>query len=108
MLKKNEQRLINLLSMAMRARKVAAGAVAVEQAIAKGTACAVLVAADASSGAKDKYKRMTAKKGILYYEILDKEELGHCIGKEYRAAVAVSDKGFARKISEIMEDLSME
>lgn len=36
------------------------------------------------------------------YSILTKEQLGHCIGKEYRAAVAVLDDGFAKSIVKIL------
>ena len=43
-----------------------------------------------------------------YYEVpirfySNKEQLGHCIGKEFRASLAVTDEGLADKILEIID-----
>ena len=37
-------------------------------------------------------------------EILDRDALGTCLGKEYRAVAALLDKGFAAKLQRILEE----
>ena len=34
---------------------------------------------------------------------LDKEILGHCIGKEYRATAAITDEGFAKALLKLID-----
>ena len=35
---------------------------------------------------------------VPYYEYAVKEDLGRCIGKQYRASLAVTDSGFAKAL----------
>ena len=91
-----EERITNLLSMAQRARRIVSGAFAVEQALKSREAVLVLVAADYAILA-DRYK-------VPCLEGLDREMLGHCLGKEYRAVAALTDQGFAKKLRELMKE----
>lgn len=91
-------RILSVLSLAQKAGRVASGEFAVEQSVKEGSACLVIVAEDASENTKKKMTNMTD-----YYEVplsfyADKEQLGGCIGKEYRSMVAVKDPGFADSI----------
>ena len=98
-----DQKITNLLSMAQRARRLASGAFAVEQAMKEGQAAFLLIAADAEEESKRKYKKLVAEFAIPYAEGLTREALGACIGKEYRAAAALLDKGFAKKLQSLIE-----
>ena len=99
-----EERITNLLSMAQRARRIVSGAFAVEQALKSREAVLVLVAADASDETKKDYAILADRYKVPCLEGLDREMLGHCLGKEYRAVAALTDQGFAKKLRELMKD----
>lgn len=100
----NVQRITNLLSMAQRARRIASGAFAVEQAMKKKQAMFLLIASDAAEESKKTYQGLADKYEVPYAEGLDREILGTCLGKEYRAAAVLTDVGFAWKLRQLMEE----
>ena len=66
--------------------------------VKSGNACLVIVAEDASDNTKKMFRNM-----CKYYEVpmeifATKEELGHWIGKAYRASICILDEGFAKSI----------
>ena len=83
--------------MAQRAGKVASGGFVVEEALAKGKAELILLAADSAAETKAKYHALAERHGVKLYELLDKERLGQCLGKEFRAVAALLDKGFSKE-----------
>ncbi|MGM9539191.1 L7Ae/L30e/S12e/Gadd45 family ribosomal protein [Anaerovibrio sp.] len=95
----NEQKILNLLGMAQRAGRVASGDFAVTKAVQGRKARLLLVAADASEDTRKRYRQMAADASIELFYLGDRELLGHCIGKDFRAAVAVLDAGFANAIA---------
>ena len=99
-----EQRITNLLSMAQRARRIVSGAFAVEQAMKKKQAVYLLIAADAADESKKTYIGLANRYEVPYAEGLNRELLGTCLGKEYRAAAALTDAGFAKKLHQLMEE----
>ena len=96
--------LTNLLSMAQRANRIVSGAFATEKALKEHKAVLLVIASDASEDSKAKYLASASKYKIPCVEILDRDTLGTCLGKEYRAVAALLDKGFAAKLQEILED----
>ena len=87
-----------MIGMAMKAGRVASGEFATEKAVKSGKAALVIVAEAASENTKKKFRNMCD-----YYEVPirflgQKEELGHAIGKEFRASLAVLDTGLAKAI----------
>lgn len=96
------QKIEGLLGMAQRAGKLASGEGAVLRAIASGQAAAVIVASDASGRAREELMLAAGGKGIPVHSAFTKEMLGRCLGKEYRAAAALLDKGFAKALDERM------
>lgn len=99
----NEQKIVNLLSMAQRAGKVASGDFAVQKAVQGNKAKLILVAADAAVETQKKYQHLASEAKIDLYYLLDREALGHCIGKEYRAVAAVLDAGFANAMTKLCQ-----
>lgn len=93
-----DRKIEGLLGMAQRAGKTASGEFAIQKAIASGKVKALLVAEDASGRAKETMMKEAAAKGIPVYTLLTKEALGQCLGKEYRAAAAILDEGFAEAL----------
>ena len=104
MAKPKEQRITNLLSMAQRAGRIVSGAFAVEQAVKKQQAVLVLLAEDAAEESKKNFITLADKFAIPYAYCLDRETLGRCLGKDFRAVAALTDAGFARKLSQLMEE----
>ncbi len=95
-MKKNKA--LSLVSLAMKAGKCASGEFMTENEVKSGNAYLVIVAEDASGNTKKKFRDMCGfyKVPICFYE--DKDTLGHAIGKEFRASLAILDEGFANGI----------
>ena len=99
-----EQRIMNLLSMAQRARRIVSGAFAVEQALKAGRADLLIMAEDTAEESRKKYLALADKYKVPYLEALDRDMLGSCLGKDYRAAAALTDAGFAAQLKKLMEE----
>lgn len=97
---------LSLIGLASRARKVSSGEFSVEKAIKSYNAFLVIVAEDASDNTKKKFSDMCSyyETPIIFYS--SKDELGHSIGKEYRASLAILDENFATGIMEKIDSLS--
>ena len=87
-----------MLGLAQRAGKVASGEFSTEKAVKSKKAFLVVVASDASDNTKKMFSDMCTfyKVPIAFYS--DKVSLGHAIGKEFRASLAVLDEGFGKQI----------
>ena len=97
---------LSLIGLASKARKVSSGEFSVEKAIKSFNAFLVIIAEDASDNTKKKFSDMCSyyETPIIFYS--SKEEIGHCIGKEYRASLAILDENFAAGIMEKIDSLS--
>ena len=73
-----------MIGLAMKAGKVASGEFSTEKAVKEHKAYMVIVADDSSDNTKKNFS--------------NKEELGHAIGKEFRASLAILDEGFKNSI----------
>ncbi len=93
---KNE--ILSLLGLAMKAGKCVSGEFTVEKTVKDHKAKLVVIATDTSQASKKSYIDMCSFYHVPIIEEGTKEELGHCIGKEFRAAVALTDSGFAEGI----------
>ena len=87
-----------MIGMAMKAGKLASGEFATEKAVKTGLAALVIVSEDASENTKKKFRNMCEYYEVPVYFFGRKEELGHAIGKEFRASLAVLDAGLAKAI----------
>lgn len=101
----NHKKIFSLIGLAMKAGKIKSGEFATEQAVKAGQAHMVIVSEAASDNTKKKFGNM-----CLYYEVPiyyygSKEELGGCIGKEFRASLAVMDENFAKAIEKEMGNI---
>lgn len=99
-----KDKVLSLLGLCARAGKIASGEFSTEKAVKQGKAKLVIVAGDAS----DNTKKLFGNK-CGFYEIpcriySDKESLGHCIGNEMRASLAVLDDGLAAEIMKRLQE----
>ena len=58
----------------------------------------MIVAGDASENTKKKFRDMCEFYEVPIYFYKDKDTLGHAMGKEFRASLAILDEGFAKGI----------
>ena len=100
----NKSKTMSLIGLATRARKTVSGEFSTEKAVKSGQAMAVVVAGDASDNTKKKFQNMCTYYQVPIVICHTKEELGHCLGKDYRASLAVLDKNFADAILKSTED----
>jgi len=92
-----------MISISMKAGKVAAGEFAAEQAIRSGSAELVIVSEDASANTKKKFCNMADYRSIPFAVFLPKSELGALIGKGDRSSVVITDANLAREIRAQLE-----
>ena len=97
-------RALNMLGLAARARKLVSGEFSTEKAVKTGKAVWVLVAEDASENTKKLFRNMCDYREIPFYEYGTKESLGHCIGKDYRSSLAVTDEELAKAVEKNIKD----
>ena len=91
-------KVLSMLGLAAKAGKVASGEFSTEKEVKSGNACLVIVAEDASDNTKKMFTNMCTyyKVPICYFG--GKNELGHAMGKEMRASLAVVEEGLAKAI----------
>lgn len=95
-----QNRILSLLGLAAKAGKIASGEFSTEKAVKSGKAFLVVVSVEASENTKKKFHNMCSFYQVPMHLYAQKETLGHAIGKEFRASLAVMDEGFARSLEE--------
>ena len=99
----NNDKIYSLLGLAQKAGKVKSGEFATEKSVKDGTAVLVLVAQDASDNTKKMFSNMCEFYEVTSFVFATKEQLGHAIGKEMRASLAITDEGFAKSLTKHLE-----
>ena len=87
-----------MIGIEAKAGNVVSGEFSTEKAIKIGTACLVIVSEEASDNTKKHFTDMTSFYKVPCYFYGDKESLGRCIGKEFRASLAITDENLARAV----------
>ena len=110
MTKDGEQNILRFIGLAARAGKAVSGAGACEENLRAGKAKLLIVAKDIARNSMDKILDAAgageSKTGneISCYSFSSTEMLGYAIGKSNRAAIVITDEGFARKLEEMLDD----
>lgn len=97
-------KVLSLLGLCAKAGKIVSGEFSTEKAVKEGKAKIVIVAEDASDNTKKLFRNKCG-----FYEVpcriySKKEMLGHCIGNETRASLAVLDEGLAAQIMKRLQE----
>lgn len=101
-------RVYSFLGLAQKAGKLASGDEPCEKSIRYMKACAVVIAQDASDNTAKKFTDACRYRDIPFRLYGEKEQLGHCIGKNTRSVIAVEDSGFARRLLEMVDQEAAE
>ena len=93
-----QNRVLSMIGLAQKAGKTASGEFATEHAVKAGKAALVIVSDESSDNTKKKFQNMCDYYEVPVYFYGGKEELGHAMGKEFRASLAILDEGLAKSI----------
>ena len=94
------------MGLAAKAGSVVSGEFSVEKAIKEGKAHLVIVADDASENTKKHFQDMCRFRNIPIRFFGTKETIGQCIGKTFRANLALTDAGFAESIKKKIDGIN--
>jgi len=88
-------RTLGRIGLAMRAGKIVTGEDGVLEAIRAGTACLVVIAADASARTRKVVEDKCRSRAVPLLTGYSRYELGAAVGKPERVLLAVTDRGLA-------------
>ena len=98
-----QSKVLSLVGLATKAGKTVSGEFMTEKEVKSGRAALVIVADDASDNTKKKFRDMCEFYKVPIYFYRDKDTLGHAMGKEFRASLAILHEGFAKGIRKHLE-----
>lgn len=87
-----------MLGIAAKSGSVVSGEFSTEKAVKTGHAYLVIVSEEASDNTNKMFANMTDFYEVPMYVFGTKEELGRCIGKEFRASLAITDENLANAV----------
>ena len=90
-----KDKVLSLISLATKAGKTVSGEFMTERETKSGRAALVIVAEDSSENTKKKFQDMCGFYEVPICFYVDKDTLGHAMGKQFRASLAILDEGFA-------------
>lgn len=94
----SQNKALSMIGLATKAGRTASGEFLTEREVKTGRAALVIIAGDASDNTKIKFRNMCDFYEVPIRVFGDKDTLGHAMGKEFRASLAVLDEGFAKGI----------
>lgn len=100
-----QSKIFSLLGLATRSQNVVSGEFMTEKSIQSGKAVMVIVSTDASENTRHKFISKCEFYHVPVYLFGTGVELGHAMGKERRASLAILDNGFANSIINILTHL---
>lgn len=101
---KDAKKILQMLGMATRARMMITGEELVVREVRAGNAHLVVISEDASANTVKKITDKCTFFNVEKHVFGSREELGHAIGKESRVVLAITDAGFAGKLSELLNE----
>lgn len=103
-----EKKVFSYLGIATKAGKLVSGEFSTEKAVKEGTAKLVIVASDASDNTKKMFTNMCTFYKVPLYCFGNKIDLGHAIGKEFRASLVLLDKGLADTVEKQLNTTNLD
>lgn len=99
----NEQRVLNLIGLAFRARKVSLGVDTIMSDIQQNRVHFVLIAKDIQKNSRKQLIDKCHSYNVPFSEIANRQLLGNAIGKQARVAIGVLDEGFAQSLQSLLQ-----
>ena len=101
----DKNKVFSMIGLATRARKVVSGEFSTEKSVKSGRSHMVIVSEEASDNTKKMFTNMCTYYKVPILFLGGKEELGHSMGKQMRASLAVVDAGLAKAIVKQMNTI---
>lgn len=92
-----------MLGIAAKSGNVVSGEFSTEKAVKSGKAYLVIVSEEASDNTLKMFTNMTNFYEVPMHVFGTKEELGRCIGKQFRASLAITDENLANAVVSKLE-----
>lgn len=89
-----------MLGIAAKSGNVVSGEFSTEKAVKTGHAYLVIVSEEASANTNKMFTNMTSFYEVPMYVFGTKDELGRCIGKQFRASLAITDENLANAVEQ--------
>ncbi|HBK86473.1 MAG TPA: 50S ribosomal protein L7ae [Firmicutes bacterium] len=99
-----DDRLLQFLGIAWRARAMIVGEYPCLSAIRAGRGSLLILAQDASANTADRLQAAANYRSIPCIVTRSKAQLGRAIGQNQRVALLVTDRNFARKLEELARE----
>ena len=99
----NNQKILNLIGLAARARKITVGQDAVFAKLPHENFKMVFLASDAGNNTKKKVHNKANTYNAILVDRFNSDELSKAVGKVNRRIVLVTDRGFISKIKEYLD-----
>jgi len=103
---KQKQQISQLLGLAVRARMLISGEELVVKDIRSNKAKLVIISSDASDNTMKKIQDKCKTYNVELHVFGDRSDLGHATGKEARVVLALTDDGFAKKLSGLLNEFN--
>lgn len=87
-----------MLGIAAKSGNVVSGEFSTEKAVKSGKAYLVVVSEEASDNTLKMFTNMTDFYEVPMHVFGTKDELGRCIGKQFRASLAITDENLANAV----------
>lgn len=100
-------RIYSFLGLAVKANKLISGEAGCEKSIKFKSVELVIVACDASDNTKKKFTNMCNYRNIAMRFFGEKELLGKYLGKKVLSVAVIIDKGFAKRLIEMMDETNI-
>lgn len=97
-------KIYSFLGLAIRARKVVSGEMVCEKAAKSQKVYLMIVSDDSSENTKKKFRDICKYRNLDIRFFGEKAIIGKYLGKELRAVVAITDKGFAEHLKELIDN----
>ena len=98
-----QDKVLSLVGLATKAGKTVSGEFMTEREVKSGRAALVILAGDSSENTRKKFCNMCEYYEVPIYIYGDKDTLGHAMGKEFRASLAILDEGFATECMKLFK-----
>jgi ribosomal protein L7Ae-like RNA K-turn-binding protein len=102
------ERIYSFLGLAMKAGRVVSGEETCERTLKTGKVSLVIVSDDASDNTKKRFRDMCSYRNVDIRFFGVKEMLGKFTGKAVRSVVAITERGFAAHLMEMIDNRGTE
>ena len=100
---RTRQQLLTALGLAARAGRLLVGLAAVERAVRRGEARAVVIPSDAPDHVARKLTPLLRNGSLLHKLVVDGNRLGRAVGRDRVLALAVTDDSLGRRVRELAD-----